>query len=308
MVNKHVVITGASGLLGRAVVEKFRQGGDEVSALAWSRADKDTSYTKLDLMDTASVDKFFEQHEVDVVVHCAAERRPDVAEADPAKAAKINSAVPAHLAELARKYKFTLIFISTDYVFNGRNPPYEVDAAPDPLQAYGHQKRDGEIAVLDQRSKGAKATVLRVPVLYGKTEYNAESAVNLLRDVVQDQSGKQYKMDAYQKRYPTNVLDVGRVLFDLAHIDKPLPAILHYTSPAPAMTKYDMCTIIAKYLHLPINHIMPQTEKPTGPGTTERPEDCTLSTTALSDFGIDTREDQVFEQWWSKEIGSGAEA
>jgi S-adenosylmethionine synthetase len=67
-------------------------------------------------------------------VHCAAERRPDVAEADPEKAAKvtqhsgvvkrltwqINAAVPAHLAFLARTKGFTLIYISTDYVFNGR--------------------------------------------------------------------------------------------------------------------------------------------------------------------------------------------
>lgn len=52
----------------------------KVTALAMSRADRDPSYTRLDLTDTAAVDAFFEQ-EFDVVVHCAAERRPDVAEA-----------------------------------------------------------------------------------------------------------------------------------------------------------------------------------------------------------------------------------
>lgn len=57
-----------------------------------------------------------------------------------------------------------------------------MDDKPDPLQAYGRQKRDGEIAVLAEQRKGAPATVLRVPILYGKTEYNGESAVNILRD------------------------------------------------------------------------------------------------------------------------------
>ena len=61
-------------------------------------------------------------------------------------------------------------------------PPYDVDDAPDPLQAYGQQKRAGEIAVLSEREQAAKATVLRVPLLYGKTEYNEESAVNILVD------------------------------------------------------------------------------------------------------------------------------
>jgi hypothetical protein len=62
------------------------------------------------------------------------------------------------------------------------SPPYEVNDEPDPLQSYGRQKRDGEIAVLAEQEKGAKATVLRVPILYGRVEYNAESAVNLLQD------------------------------------------------------------------------------------------------------------------------------
>ncbi|KAK1924800.1 hypothetical protein DB88DRAFT_486915 [Papiliotrema laurentii] len=298
-----IVVTGASGLLGRAVVEKFRSNGDDVRALAWTRADKDQSYTKLDLMDEPAVEDFFSRTKVDVVVHCAAERRPDVAEADPAKAAKINAAVPAHLARLSGTHGFTLFYISTDYVFNGRNPPYNVDDQPDPLQAYGRQKRDGEIAVLNEQAQGAHATVLRVPVLYGRTEYNAESAINILRDVVEDQSGKEYHMDHYQVRFPTNVSDIGRVLVDLTRLNKPLPAIMHYSSPAPPMTKYDMTKIIAKHLGLPIQHVVPDANKPiVKPGQTERPENTQLATDALKELGVDTREDETFDEWWGRYI------
>nr|XP_019013445.1 dTDP-4-dehydrorhamnose reductase [Kwoniella pini CBS 10737]OCF52226.1 dTDP-4-dehydrorhamnose reductase [Kwoniella pini CBS 10737] len=254
-------------------------------------------------MDREAVNGFFQTHsKIDVVVHCAAERRPDVAEADPEKAAKINAEVPAHLAALANQRKFVLIYISTDYVFNGRSPPYEVDDQPDPLQMYGRQKLDGEKAVLAERQKGASVTVLRVPILYGDTEYNAESAVNILRDVVEDQSGKQYKMDAYQVRFPTNVQDVGRVLYDLSHLDKPLPAILHYATPSPALTKYDMTVIIAKHLNLPIDHIIKDTNKP-GPDATPRPENTQLSTKALKEVGVDVGEQRSFDEWWKDYIG-----
>ncbi|ADV20460.1 dTDP-4-dehydrorhamnose reductase [Cryptococcus gattii E566] len=300
MVAKSVAVTGASGLLGRAVAAHFISQGDQVISLANSRADRDPHYTKLDLMDQETVKNFFKTNNIDFVVHCAAERRPDVAEADPEKAAKINAAVPAQLAALAREQGFTLIYISTDYVFNGRNPPYEVNDTPDPLQMYGRQKLDGEKAVLAEHEKGAKVTVLRIPILYGRTEYNAESAVNVLRDVVEDQSGKTYKMDARQTRFPTNVEDIGRVLYDLAHLEQPLPPILHYASPAPALTKYDMTRIIAKHLNLPIDHVIKDITVPTG--ATPRPENTQLSTKALKELGIDVSEKKAFEDWWAEYV------
>lgn len=205
---------------------------------------------------------------------------------------------------------------------------------PDPLQAYGRQKRDGEIAVLAEQEKGAAAVVLRVPILYGKTEYNGESAVNILRDgtpglvseltqVVEDQSGKKYNMDHYQVRFPTNVEDVARVLYDLSRewanipvettrrsdyerqltrdLDRSLPGILHYSSPAPAMTKYDMTKVIAKHLNLPLDHVTPDADKPiVKPGQTERPENTQLGTDSLVELGIDTREDLTFDEYWGK--------
>ncbi|OCF41201.1 dTDP-4-dehydrorhamnose reductase [Kwoniella heveanensis CBS 569] len=302
--SKSVVVTGASGLLGRAVVDEFVSKGDKVIRLANTRADRDPAYTKLDLMDQEAVNGFFQTHsDIDVVVHCAAERRPDVAEADPEKAARINAAVPAHLAALANQRKFLLIYISTDYVFNGQNPPYEVDAQPDPLQMYGRQKLEGEKAVLAEQEKGANVVVLRVPILYGKVEYNGESAVNLLRDVVEDQSGKTYKMDAYQVRFPTNVEDVGRVLYDIAHLNKSLPPILHYGSPGTRTTKYGMCETIANALNLPIEHIIKDTAKPAA--GTSRPENAQLSTKLLKEIGVDVGERKDFDTWWKEYVKAG---
>jgi S-adenosylmethionine synthetase len=74
-----------------------------------------------------------------------------------------------------------LIYISTDYVFDGTAPPYEIDDKPNPLQFYGETKLGGEEAI---KSVYPEAVILRVPILYGKTEYNGESAINILIDVV----------------------------------------------------------------------------------------------------------------------------
>ena len=124
-------------------------------------------------------------------------------------------------------------------------------------------------------------------------------------------------MDDYQKRFPTNVSDIGRILYDLARkllsslkecmgsaltadLDKPLPAILHYASPAPALTKWNMTEIIAKALRLPIDHIIRDSAKPQlKPGETERPENTQLSTKSLIEIGVDVSEEKPFDAWWT---------
>ena len=78
-------------------------------------------------------------------------------------------------------------------MFPGTNPPYSTSSAPEPLQFYGVTKREGELAVLSPEAKGL-GVVLRVPLLYGETEWNTEGPVNFLVDVVMDgKSGKTYQ-------------------------------------------------------------------------------------------------------------------
>lgn len=118
---------------------------------------------------------------------------------------------------------------------------------------------------------------------YGPAPSNAESAVNILVDIVRDQSGKKYTMDHYQTRFPTNVLDIASFLVRLASMsfsslspryprltrttlfpnrapEKPksaqLPPIIHYSTEEP-FTKYEICLVFARILGLPHAHIIP---------------------------------------------------
>jgi len=189
---------------------------------------------------------------------------------------------------------------------------------------------------------GAKAVVLRVPVLYaflihrsnpvlsvifslvthidaavnaryGPAPKNSDSAVNILLDVVEDQSGKHYNMDHYATRYPTNVVDIASFLVRLSGASlplfvlfssnayvcpglkkDPLPPIIHYSAAEPftkceaPLSVYlffslsadscadEMCLIFSQILSLPHAHIVPDAEAPTGAGATTRPRNCQL--------------------------------
>jgi len=290
-----VIITGASGVLGSAVLEAFESSGQyNILALAHSRPRE--GLIKLDLLDKDNVEKVFTDFKPDWVIHCAAERRPDVAEQDPEGARKLNGEVPAHLAFLAKALKFTLVYISTDYVFDGTSPPYTPSSQPNPLQLYGKSKLDGELAVLGV--DGAKVVVLRVPVLYGPAPKNSDTAINILLDVVEDQSGKQYKMDHYATRYPTNVLDIANFLVRLSAYKKTIPPILHYSAAEP-FTKYEICLVFANILGLPHKHIIPDAEPPTGASATTRPRNCQLYTKETEELGVEGGlELSLFEEWW----------
>jgi len=304
-----VLITGASGVLGNAVYKAFLAAGSDFEVSGLSFSNPSSSYHKLDLQDSNSVEAFFTNNwkggSKDLVIHCAAERRPDVAEKNPQATQKLNAEVPGHLAQIAKSRGFLLIYISTDYVFDGTSPPYRPDSSTNPLQLYGRTKLAGEQAVL--AVDGADVVVLRVPVLYGPAPKPSDSAINILLDVVRDQSGKTYKMDHFATRYPTNVIDIGKFLVNLSQFvgKRPIPRIMHFSAPEP-YTKYEIVLLFASVLGLPHNHVIADDSDPNKKGETTRPRDCKL----------DTRETEVlldgvpggvlgcvgFDEWWRAEL------
>ncbi|KAF9652640.1 NAD-P-binding protein [Thelephora ganbajun] len=305
-----VIVTGASGVLGKATHIAYKAAHYDVTGLAYLRATDHLE--RLDLTNFPETEAFFEITRPDWVIHCAAERRPGTQPhpsfLGPALRTKqalpqLNVDVCQHLAELGMKLKFTLIYISTDYVFDGTSPPYLPSSVTNPVNFYGKTKRDGELAVLGVQ--GADSVVLRVPVLYGPVSENSESAINILLDIVQDQSGKQYKMDHYATRYPTNVVDIANFLVRLTTANLSLiPPILHYSAPEP-YTKFEICLVFSGLLGMPIDHITPDADEPTGAAAVSRPRDCQLYTRETEDLmesvgGLGTT---GFEEWWARYLG-----
>ncbi|GBC07082.1 hypothetical protein RclHR1_07230009 [Rhizophagus clarus] len=296
-----VIVTGASGLLGRAVYKTIKETNSnyEVIGLAKSRVKNDLK--QLDLTDKSAVESLIEEIKPDVLIHCAAERRPEVVEKNQEVAFELNVNTTENLAKLSLKYKFLLIYISTDYVFDGKNPPYEVDDTPNPINLYGNTKYQGELAI--QKINPDTSIILRVPILYGEAESPAESSVNILVDSVKD-SSKKADINNISKRYPTNVEDVARVIKDLAvkriEQNNPIKGISHF-SANEMFTKYEICKTFAKILNCSIDHLNPADSQPPS-AAAKQPLNSHLSNKRLEELDIDTK-CVGFEEWWTKYLG-----
>lgn len=299
----NILVTGGSGLLGRAVIKRLStQTNHRLTGLCFTRSG--SGLKNLDLCDQESVTEFIQALRPDVLIHCAAERRPDVAERDPEAAEKLNVRVTEHLTELSNQLDFKIVYISTDYVFDGHAPEggYDVDAVPNPTNFYGKTKLAGEQAMLKIGRQG-KVVSLRVPVLYGEAQKNEESAINVLIDGVKKAlNGQKVLMDDWATRYPTLVDDVAKVLEALVDYKEPLPPILHFSSSVK-YTKYTISLIFAGLLGLSqqaTQNLIPQPDGPK-PGSSEtiRPKDCRLSNRALDRLGIRIQTAD-FSDWWKE--------
>ncbi|KAJ4147965.1 hypothetical protein LMH87_002456 [Akanthomyces muscarius] len=312
MVDRTVVVTGATGLLGRQVTRAFRRKGWNVKGTGYSRADG-VDVLKVDLGNSSEIAKLLDETKPEVIVHCAAERFPDKVEKDPEGARKLNVSATSSLAEAAAAKGAFLIYISTDYVFPGKlgEAPYEADAETSPPNLYGQTKLDGEKAALAAYDgKAGSAVVLRVPVLYGSAETPTESAVNVLLDAVwkSQTEDKKIKMDHWAPRYPTNTEDAGRVCHDIAEHylsasnRASLPKILQFSSE-DRMTKYEMCQKFAEIMGLPADNIEPNTEGNDPNASVQRPYDTHLSTKTLKSLDIELSTCD-FTAWWRRELGA----
>ncbi|WP_213495832.1 dTDP-4-dehydrorhamnose reductase [Lactococcus formosensis] len=183
-----ILITGGNGQLGT----ELRHLLDERDVKYFA-----ADVNELDITDKAAVDTFFDKNKPELVYHCAAYTAVDKAE-DEGKALneKINVDGTRHVAEAAARVGATLVYISTDYVFNGDLPvgqEWEVDAPADPQSEYGRTKRLGELAV---EESGVKFYTIRTAWVFGNYGHNFVFTMqNLAKThdtltVVNDQHGR----------------------------------------------------------------------------------------------------------------------
>jgi dTDP-4-dehydrorhamnose reductase len=281
-----VAVIGASGLLGRAVVRELGAGTDwQVVPTAFRHAG--AQQVSLDVRDENAIAAFVAREAPDAIVVAAAERRPDVCENDPATARALNVEAVRSIARAARPRGAWVLSISTDYVFDGTTPPYRDDDTPNPLNAYGHSKLEGERALLEATDH---ALVLRLPLLYGPVVDWQESAVTSLVPAVlaSAQPGAQpAAMDAWATRYPTFTPDVAFVIRELLtrHADgKAVCGIAQWSGDEP-MTKYQIAQHLAQGLGVDAR-LLAQT---TPADATPRPRDCHLDSSRLENLGIGRR-------------------
>lgn len=185
----NILVTGGNGQLGCSFREKAADSGHRF-VFADIRPGGDIV---LDVTDLEAVCRAVEEHDVDVIMNCAAYTDVARAESEEELAYRINAEAVANMAEAARRKGAVLIHVSTDYVFDGMSGvPYKEDAQTSPVSAYGRTKLAGEQAVLNS---GCRYLIFRIAWLYSrygknfvKTIYEKSTQLPVLK-VVCDQVG-----------------------------------------------------------------------------------------------------------------------
>lgn len=278
MADSRVLVTGASGLLGRHLMQEFRRKGWTTQGLAFSRA-KD-ELIKVDLTDKTAVEDIFKSFKPSVVINCAAERRPDVVEGDPSKYEHINVTVPLTLAELCTKFGAFLLHISSNSVFDGTNAPYKPTDKTNPLNVYAEHKVAAEECI----KKFPRYAILRVPVLYGRLESVDESSITKLLGSVKN-SSQRTEVSDYELRFPTHCDDVALVCRQMAEycLQNPTWSGIFHWSNEECFTKFAIAKIIAELFNLPSDHLVGNKQPSAG---AKRPVNCQLDCSDLKALGF----------------------
>lgn len=203
-------------------------------------------------------------------------------------------------------------------MFPGRRgeAPYKVTDKPEPPNAYGVTKYEGEQALLSEAGAGkkVKGIVLRVPLLYGHCEKSdaSKSAVHPLIDAIYKasqlkSSDPKIKVDSLGLRFPTCTEDVARILVKVSERyldqkeDEELPRVLQF-SGEQQYTKWEMTKVLAEILGLPTEMLVPDDPtKDAVPGATQRPYDSKLDTSVLQGLGISVATED-FVAWWRRDL------
>jgi len=246
MLRTRVLITGANGLLGQALVRRLSSTDDhDVLATARDdapRFDVPCDYTQLDVTTPDAVETLLTDYDPDVVVNCAAVSDVTECDEDRNRAWAVNARAVRTLAKQCRSVGARLIQLSTDFVFNGKRGPYEEDARPDPVNYYGRTKLAGENAL--REFDFLDWAVVRTVLLYGTAKDLSRSNV-VLWMIDRLSEGKPLRVVDDQWRTPTYVRDLADGIVRL--IDRDRTGIYHM-SGREMVTIHELARTVADVL------------------------------------------------------------
>lgn len=244
-----VLVTGVAGQLGHDVMNELAKRGydgigsdikEEYTGIQDGTAVVDMPYVQMDITDPVSVNQVLSKAAPDVVVHCAAWTAVDLAEDEDKKAVvhAVNAVGTKNISEVCKKLDCKMVYISTDYVFDGQGTePWEPDCKDyKPLNVYGETKLAGELAVSEALSK---YFIVRIAWVFGKNGKNfIKTMLNVGKThdkltVVNDQIGT-----------PTYTYDLARLLVDMIETEK--YGYYHATNEGGYISWYDFTKEIFK--------------------------------------------------------------
>lgn len=263
-----VLVTGVKGQLGYDVMNELAKRGYEGVGV---------DVAEMDITDSAAVEKVISEVHPDKVVHCAAWTAVDAAEDNQEVCHKVNVDGTANIAKMCGKLDIPMVYISTDYVFDGQGEtPWEPDCkAYAPLNVYGQTKLGGELAVAQTLGK---YFIVRIAWVFG---LNGKNFIKTMLKVAKNHP--QVRVVNDQIGTPTYTYDLARLLVDMMETEK--YGYYHVTNEGGYISWYDFTKEIYRQAGLS-TEVQPVTTAEYGLSKAARPFNSRLEKKKLKENGF----------------------
>lgn len=251
-----ILVVGGSGFIGRYLARHLASTlGEEVFCTFHSRPPGDdvNHWYQVELTDSVALERLFGIIQPEVVVHLAALADVGTAEREPERATAINVAATANIADLCRAHGSRMVFISTEYVFDGRQGFYGEADAPNPATHYGRTKLEGELATARLASDWS---VARTSIVYG---WPAPGRRNYVTSLVESlRRGETRAGSTHVMRSPVYVEHLVEGITRLALDQHPG---IHHIAGRDWVSMYDFAARVAQGFGLDSGLVVPSSEE-----------------------------------------------
>lgn len=250
-----ILIIGASGFIGRYVSRRLvNVDGHTVVSTYHARppADDGASWNRLEITYGPQLAALFGSAQPEVVVHLAAMADVGTAERNPEVAAAVNATATETIARLCARHSARLIFVSTEYVFDGQNGPYREDDPPAPTTQYGRTKFRAEQAVASLETNWS---VLRTSIVYGWPAPGRRNFVPWLVERLLNGEGSRAPTNVY--RSPVYVEHLVDGIQRLCEVDD---TGIHHVAGSDWVNMHDFAVAVADKYGLDRSLVIPATD------------------------------------------------
>jgi dTDP-4-dehydrorhamnose reductase len=268
--SRRLLVTGASGLLGNKIVELTKN--DYTVIPTHKTKPLNSNSLELDATDAPKVLNLLGKLKPNAVIHTASETNVDKCETEKEQAWKINVEGTRNIANACRKVNAKLVYISTDYVFDGEKGLYNEEDKPNPVNYYGLTKLEGERQVIEHSENYA---VLRTSVLYGWHPWKQNFATWVINQLKQE---KEINVVDDHYNTPTLADNLSEIAIEVAEKDR---RGLYHASGRERISRYEFAKQIAKTFNLNAELVKPVKMSQLTAWIAKRPRDSSLNTSKI---------------------------
>lgn len=265
-----IAVTGSNGLIGSRIIELLKDKFDFIPLPSKT----------LDITNKENVSEVLPVLEYDILLHLAAYTNVDGAEQEKELAYKINVEGTKNIIEEASRKDKKIIYVSTDFVFDGNNPPYFEDSLPNPISYYAETKYEGEKIVKDN------AMIVRISYPYRASYQAKPDFMRIIKNLLEQKKNLSMVTDSLMT--PTFIDDIA---YSFEHLFNNFSPEIFHLAGEQSMSPYDAGKLIAKTFGLDESLVQPVTYEQYFENKAKRPRLLETKSKKNNFFGMKTFEE-----------------